>query len=46
MAGFSSIVAEHSELRSVYVDPACGRRGAGTILLQEAERIACTRGLT
>jgi putative acetyltransferase len=44
IAGFGAIVGANNELRAVYVAAAFGRRGVGSALLQELERIAKEQG--
>jgi GNAT superfamily N-acetyltransferase len=44
IAGFGVIVEAESELRAVYVAAEFGRRGLGSALLRELERIAKERG--
>ena len=44
IAGFAAIVEAESELRAVYVAAEFGRRGIGSALLQEVEKIARARG--
>jgi putative acetyltransferase len=44
IAGFGSIVAANGELRAVYVAAGFGRRGVGSALLRELERIAKEQG--
>jgi putative acetyltransferase len=44
IAGFGAIVESNNELRAVYVSAEFGRRGIGSALLQELERIAKERG--
>jgi putative acetyltransferase len=39
-AGIGEIVVETSELRACYVDPSAARRGVGTAIVAEIERIA------
>ena len=44
--GLGSLVLDHSELRACYVLPDAARRGVGSALVGEMERIARDRGLT
>jgi putative acetyltransferase len=44
IAGFGVIIELTNELRAVYVAAAFGRRGVGSALLRELERIAAERG--
>jgi putative acetyltransferase len=44
--GIGALVAESSELRACYVAPEGARRGCGSALVAELERIARTNGLT
>ena len=43
--GIGAIVVSHSELRACYVAPHAARRGVGSALVAEIERIARERGL-
>jgi putative acetyltransferase len=45
VVGFGSLVVSGAELRSVYVAPSAGRRGIGSRLLAELERLAVERGI-
>ena len=45
VAGFGMIVPGDEELRAVYVDPAFGRQGVGTAILQCLEQTARERGV-
>jgi putative acetyltransferase len=45
ICGFGSIVATEQELRSLYVDPAFGRRGIGSALLSRLELLAVAKGM-
>jgi putative acetyltransferase len=44
-AGIGALVAEKSELRACYVVPEAGRRGCGSALVREIERLAKDHGL-
>jgi putative acetyltransferase len=44
IAGFGAIVEGNSELRAVYVAAGFGRRGVGSAVLRELERIAKDQG--
>jgi putative acetyltransferase len=44
IAGFGAIVGANNELRAMYVAAAFGRRGVGSALLRELERLAKERG--
>jgi putative acetyltransferase len=44
-AGIGEIVVDNSELRACYVDPGAARRGVGTAIVAEIERIARTHHL-
>ena len=44
--GFGSIVPNSSELCAVYVHPKLGRRGIGSRILAELERLAVDRGMS
>jgi len=44
IAGFGVIVGANSELRAVYVAAAYGRRGVGSAVLRELERMAKEQG--
>jgi len=46
VVGFGALVAENNELRACYVDPKACRKGVGTAIFQELERVAHARGLT
>ncbi|MGO4569852.1 GNAT family N-acetyltransferase [Rhizobium sp. 2YAF20] len=43
--GIGALVAKNSELRACYVHPVAGRKGVGSTLLLELERIAVASGL-
>ena len=43
--GIGALVLAESELRAVYVLPECARRGCGSALVREIERIARDNGL-
>lgn len=45
-AGIAALVVEGSELRACYVAPNAARRGCGSALLREVERLARENGLT
>ena len=45
-AGLGSLVVDNAELRACYVVPEAARRGVGSALVREMERIARDRGLT
>jgi len=45
VVGFGSIVPSLRELRAVYVHPKVGRRGIGSQILAQLERLALDRGL-
>jgi putative acetyltransferase len=45
IVGFGSIVPSLQELRAVYVHPTVGRRGIGSRILIELERLAVDRGV-
>jgi putative acetyltransferase len=45
VAGFGMIVTADEELRAVYVDPAFGRQGVGTAILNRLEEAARERGV-
>lgn len=45
IVGFAALVAAKHELRACYVCPRAARRGIGTALVRELERIARDRGL-
>jgi putative acetyltransferase len=45
-AGIGALIVERSELRACYVVPEAARRGGGTALVREMERLARERGLT
>ncbi len=45
LAGFAELALTTSEVRAVYVHPGCLRRGVGTALLAELERMARDAGL-
>ena len=44
--GIGALVLEESELRAVYVSPEAARRGCGSALVREIERIAKENALT
>lgn len=44
--GIGAVVLERSELRACYVSPQAARRGCGSALVQEIERLARANGLT
>jgi putative acetyltransferase len=44
--GLGSLVVDNAELRACYVVPEAARRGVGSALVTEMERIARDRGLT
>jgi len=44
--GIGALVLERSELRACYVSPHAARRGCGSALVQEIERLARDHGLT
>jgi putative acetyltransferase len=45
-AGIGALVVEKSELRACYVVPEAARRGCGSALVREIERLATDHGLT
>jgi putative acetyltransferase len=45
-AGLGSLVVDNAELRACYVVPEAARRGVGSALVKEIERIAREHGLT
>jgi putative acetyltransferase len=45
-AGIGALVVERSELRACYVSPDAARRGVGSALVREIERLARENGLT
>jgi putative acetyltransferase len=45
MAGFGSLAPASAEIRGVYVDPRFDRRGIGSSILRELERMAAQRGI-
>lgn len=45
VVGFGMIVPADEELRAVYVDPAFGRQGVGTAILERLEQTARERGV-
>ena len=45
-AGVGALVLHRSELRACYVDPSAARRGVGSALVQEIERLARENELT
>lgn len=44
--GIGALVVERSELRACYVSPQAARRGCGSALVREIERLARENGLT
>jgi putative acetyltransferase len=46
VVGVGALVFESSELRACYVTPAAGRKGVGSALVHEIERVAGERGLS
>lgn len=44
--GIGALVTESSELRACYVSPEAARRGCGSALVREIERLARVNGLT
>lgn len=46
VVGLGALVVQKNELRACYVIPEVARRGVGTALVTEIERIAKARGLT
>ena len=46
VVGFGMIVPGDDELRAVYVQPAFGRQGVGTAILERLEQTARDRGMT
>jgi putative acetyltransferase len=46
VVGIGAVILERSELRACYVAPHAARRGCGSALVQEIERIAREHGLT
>jgi putative acetyltransferase len=46
VAGIGALVVPRSELRACYVAPQAARRGCGSALVREIERLARERGLT
>ena len=44
-AGIGALVVAHAELRACYVAPHAARRGVGSALVREIERLARERGL-
>jgi putative acetyltransferase len=46
IVGIGSLVVENAELRACYVSPEAGRKGVGSALVREMERVAKERGLT
>lgn len=44
-AGLGALVAANSELRACYVVPEAARRGVGTAIVREIERLALAQGL-
>jgi putative acetyltransferase len=44
--GIGALILERSELRACYVRPEASRRGCGTAIVREIERLARERGLT
>ncbi|MCO0638337.1 GNAT family N-acetyltransferase, partial [Lutimaribacter sp. EGI FJ00014] len=45
IVGIGSLVVENAELRACYVSPEAGRKGVGSALVRELERVAKERGL-
>jgi putative acetyltransferase len=45
LVGLGCLVVQNSELRACYVAPEAARKGVGTAIVREIERIAKTRGL-
>ncbi len=45
VVGFGSVVPDQNELRAVYVHPDFGRRGIGSLILNQLERLAVERGV-
>jgi putative acetyltransferase len=45
IVGIGALVLEKAELRACYVAPEASRKGVGSALVREIERIACKRGL-
>jgi putative acetyltransferase len=45
-AGIAALILERSELRACYVSPHAARRGCGSALVAEIERLAREHGLT
>lgn len=45
-AGIGALIVERSELRACYVAPEAARRGCGSALVREIERLARDHGLT
>ena len=43
--GIGALILDRSELRAVYVSPEAARKGCGSALVQEIERIAKENGL-
>ncbi len=46
VVGIGAVILERSELRACYVSPQAARRGCGSALVHEIERIARENGLT
>jgi len=44
--GIGALILERSELRACYVSPDAARRGCGSVLVHEIERLARENGLT
>jgi putative acetyltransferase len=44
--GLGALVVDEAELRACYVLPSAARRGVGSAIVSELERIARTHGLT
>jgi putative acetyltransferase len=44
--GIGALILERSELRACYVSPHAARKGCGSALVQEIERLARENGLT
>jgi putative acetyltransferase len=45
IVGFGALVPENNKLRACYVAPRAGRKGVGSALVRELERLARARGL-
>lgn len=46
IVGIGALVVENSELRACYVAPEASRKGIGSALVHEIERVALAQGLT